>query len=374
MINLFYPFLPREAIDEVSEVLRTRWIGQGPKVDLFEKEFCKLFNIPYAVSLNSGTSALDTAYDLIGLKAGDEVITTPLTCTATNLPLLRRGVKLVWADILSDTLCIDPSDVSSKLSSKTKAIVQVHLGGIEAKVDDPYTANYGHIPIVSDACQALGIFSGDYTCCSFQAIKHITTGDGGMLVVNNAEEAKRAKLLRWFGIDRDKKIANNWQAYTQRQMTFDIDELGTKRHMTDIAAVMGLVGLKHYQRVIEHREKLWHLYHDTLLHTDGIRVIGGARKTTNTQNSISSWSHKNTYWLATFEVERRDDFARVMFEADIDTNLVQVRNDIYKVFGGKRADLPVMNEIEHKYISLPLGMHINEDEVNYICDTINKGW
>lgn len=371
MIDLFYPFVPKEAIDAVSDVLHTRWIGQGPKVDLFEKEFCNLFGLPYAVSLNSGTSALDTAYDLLGLKAGDEVISTPLTCTATNLPLLRRGVKIVWADIDPHTLCIDLYSVESKLSSKTKAVVQVHLGGIEAKIDDityheMCNESCGrYIPIVSDACQALGIFTGDYTCCSFQAIKHITTGDGGILVVNDEKSYKKAKLLRWFGIDREKKIANKWQAYTQRQMTFDIDELGTKRHMTDIAAAMGLVGLQYYCDVINHRGKLFDLYDDLLIDVDGVRLVGSERHGVDC---------RNTYWLATFLVERRDDFAKVMFEAGIDTNLVQVRNDIYKVFGGKRADLPVMNKIEDKYISLPLGMHVTEEDVEYICNTIKKGW
>lgn len=353
MIDLFFPFVPREAIDAVSETLHSRFIGQGPKVDLFEKEFCKLFNVRYAVSLNSGTSALETAYDLVGLKEGDEVISTPLTCTATNLPLIRRGVKIVWADILPDTLCIDPKDVFKKTTERTKAIVQVHLGGIQAMVQ------YSEVPIISDACQALGIFTGDYTCNSFQAIKHITTGDGGMITVHNERQYREAKLLRWFGIDREKKIANNWQAYQKRAMTFDIEVPGTKRHMTDIAAAMGIVGLDFYHHVIEHRKKIFDIYRDRLRGIDGIKLID---------------SRFNTYWLATVLVERRDDFAKMLFEADIDNNIVQVRNDIYAIFGGKRQDLPVMNELEEKYISIPLTMQTTEEDAHYICDKIKNGW
>jgi dTDP-4-amino-4,6-dideoxygalactose transaminase len=359
MINLFSPFVPKEAIEEVGEVLRTRFIGQGPKVDLFEKEFCKFFNVKNATAVNSGTSALETAYDLINLKAGDEVISTPLTCTATNLPLVRRGVKIIWADIDPNTLCINPQDVYNKLSQKTKAVIQVHLGGIEAQVEDLSFANYGYIPRISDACQALGIFEGDYTCISFQAIKHITTIDGGMIICPNAKEARDAKLWRWFGIDREKKVANNWQSYTERQMTFDIELPGAKRHMTDVSAVMGLVGLKYYEKGIEYRKKLFDLYKENLKDIDGIKIIDGP---------------KNVYWLFTILVERRDDFAKKMFEADIDTNMVQIRNDIYKVFGGKKADLPILNSIESKYLSLPIGMHISEDDVNYITSTIRKGW
>lgn len=353
MIDLFYPFIPKEAIDAVVETMHSRFIGQGPKVDIFEKEFCKFFNVENAVSVSSGSAALETAYDLVGLKQGDEVITTPLTCTATNLPLIRKGVKIVWADIDKDTLCIDREDVKRKITDKTKAIVQVHLGGIKADVGKQV------VPVISDAAQALGIFTGDYTCCSFQAIKHITTGDGGMLICSDKNNAHKAKLYRWFGIDRDKKIANNWQAYKERRMTFDIEVPGAKRHMTDIAAAMGLAGLKYYSSIINHRKAIFSIYKKRLAKVDGIKLIDGTI---------------NTYWLATVLVNKRDEFASVMFEADIDTNVVQVRNDIYKIFGGKRADLPIMNSLEDKYLSIPVGMNVSEDDANYICDIIQKGW
>lgn len=353
MIDMFVPFVPDEAVQAVNKVLGTRWIGQGPKVDEFENAFMAHFYVRNAVSLNSGTSALETAYDLIDLKPGDEVITTPLTCTATNLPLIRKGVKLVFADILESTLCIDPLDVRAKMTERTKAVVQVHLGGIRADVGKL------SVPVVSDAAQALGIFNGDYTCCSFQAIKHITTGDGGMIVCPDAESARKAKLLRWFGIDREKKIANGWNAYKERKMTFDIEIPGAKRQMTDIAAAMGIAGLPYYDAVVRHRKMLFDIYALRLEYVPGIRLVHGAM---------------NTYWLATVLVEDRDNFARKLFENEIDTNLVQVRNDVYKVFGGERQDLPVMNMVEGKYLSLPLGMHVSEEDVHYICDTIRGGW
>jgi dTDP-4-amino-4,6-dideoxygalactose transaminase len=359
MIDLFRPYVPRECAAEVAEVLSSRFIGQGPKVETFEREFENKFGLlsRSAVSVNSGTAALETAYDLIGLKEGDEVITTPLTCTATNIPLIRRGVKIVWADILADNLCIDPEDVNRKLTPKTKAIVQVHLGGLKADVGEQ------SVPVVSDACQALGIFNGDFTCCSFQAIKHITTGDGGMLCIhrqgsgNNERDRNNAKLLRWFGIDRDKKIRNHWQAYKERKMIFDIQLPGHKRHMNDIAAAMGLVGLVRYDHIMEIRQKQFQIYRDCL--PIDVKLIDG---------------FENKYWLATVLVEKRDEFAKAMFEADIDTNVVQVRNDIYKIFGGRRADLPTMNRLEHNYISIPLGPHLKDDDIHYVCEKIQEGW
>lgn len=362
MIDLFRPYVPPSAADAVSNVLRSRWIGQGPKVDQFEKKFSSFFEQKYSVALNSGTAALETAYDIVDIQPGDEVITTPLTCTATNIPLLRRGAKIVWADILPSTLCIDPDDVIDKLTSKTKAVVQVHLGGIPARCyEDELFMDGKSIPVISDAAQALGIFKGDYTCCSFQAIKQLTTADGGMFICQKEEDFHKAKLLRWFGIDRERKIANQWQAYKERKMTFDIELPGCKRHMNDIAAAMGLCGLEDYIACQYYRQELFTLYLNKLHDVSGITVVHDP-------------DAENMCWLCTVLVEDRDNFAKMMFEAGIDTNVVQVRNDIYKIFGGQRADLPIMNAVEHQYLSLPIGMHVTVEDIDYICDCIRKGW
>lgn len=353
MIDLFFPYVPEEAIEEVVDTLRTRWIGQSKKVEKFEEKFGELFNVRYPVSLNSGTASLEMAYELIGIKKGDEVITTPYTCTATNIPLLRRGAKIVFADILPTTMNIDPEDVRRKMTHKTKAVVQVHMGGIGSDVGSL------NVPVVSDAAQALGIFVGDYTCCSFQAIKHITTGDGGMIILNNSRDYKKAKLTRWFGIDREKKERNDWQCYKERKMVFDIEIPGYKWHMNDIAAGMGLAGLKHYNKVLQHRKKLFSIYKEELSDVSGIKIVDG---------------EPNIYWLCTVLVEKRDDFARMMFENKVDTNIVHMRNDIYKIFGGKRRDLPVMNMLEEKYICLPLHMNLTEGDVHTVCNLIKRGW
>lgn len=375
MIDLFKPFVPKDVREAVYDILGERNITQGPRVEEFEKKFSNKFRVLDSVSVNSGTSALELAYELIGLKPGDEVITTPLTCTATNIPLIRMGVKIVWADILKSTLCIDPQDVCRKVSPRTKAVVQVHLGGLKADVGKVYTTDEDipiKIPVVSDAAQALGIFNGDFTCCSFQAIKHLTTVDGGMLVCTDSEQAKKAKLLRWFGIDRTKKMPNSPQSYKNRMMTYDIEFPGTKRHMNDVTAVMGLVGLDYYDRVISHRKKLFNIYQEKLKDVIGIQIVDGT--TSENGKKWTSPFFQNVYWLTTVLVEKRDDIAKMLFEAGIDCHIVQSRNDTYKIFGGKRADLPVMNEIENKYLSLPIGMHVSEEDVHYITDKIKGGW
>jgi dTDP-4-amino-4,6-dideoxygalactose transaminase len=141
-------------------------------------------------------------------------------------------------------------------------------------------------------------------------------------------------------------------------MSFDIEVLGTKRHMNDINATMGIVGLTYYNYVLYYRKNLFNIYREKLRNISGIKLIDGG---------------VNTYWLATVLVERRDDFAKLLYEHGIETNIVQVRNDSYKIFGGK-VSLPVLDKIEDKYISLPIGTHVTEEGVNYICSIIAKGW
>ena len=197
--------------------------------------------------------------------------------------------------------------------------------------------------------------SDDYACYSFQAIKHLTIGDGGMIVVRSEKEYARAKKLRWFGIDREKKRWANYQAYLGREMTTDIEEVGFKWQTTDLAASLGLGALKEYKKIMDHHERLCILYENNLSDISGLMVIGGI-------------------WSFPVLVERRDDFAKKLADNGIETNLVQVRNDILTVFGGKRRNLPNMNWIEDKYIHLPLHMYVTGKDVERICGIIRGGW
>jgi dTDP-4-amino-4,6-dideoxygalactose transaminase len=283
------------------------------------------------------------------------VITSPLTCLATTLPLLRLGCKLVWADIDPETLCPDPGDIEDLVTAKTKAVVLVNLGGIPAR--RPAVA----VPVVADSCQALGVVNGTYTAFSFQAIKHLTTGDGGMLVLHTLADARQAKLRRWFGIDRERPLPEDWTAYKLRMMTSAPHSLGTKRHMNDLAAALGLAGLGHYDERHAHRLATFRRYQARLAGLTGIHVLDGPG---------------NTAWLCTVLVERRDDFARMLWEQGVETNLVQVRNDRYPLFRilVEERELPMLNVIEDRYLSLPLGWHIRLEDVDRICDLIEAGW
>lgn len=361
-IVMFYPFVTEDQRQAVYKVLGTRWIGQGPKCDEFEKQFAEKFSIPHAISVNSGSAALETACDLLALKSGDKVIATPLTCTATNLPLVRRKIKILWADINPETLNMSQESVDEILhnnqeteySNAVQAIFNVHLGGIESKIG-------GAARVIDDACQAIGIYRPEAwgTCFSFQAIKHFTTGDGGMFCTNMEDMAKQAKLLRWFGIDREKKVANNWDPMNDREMVFDIELPGHKRHMNDIAAAMGLEGLKAYDAIVKKRRQIFETY--ASIRAPGFQLINpkGVR---------------NVFWTAATLVERRNDFRRKLLDYNIETNVVQVRNDIYKIFGGQRAALPNLNALEEKIIYIPLQNLMTLEDAQYIKDVIQSGW
>jgi dTDP-4-amino-4,6-dideoxygalactose transaminase len=364
-IVLFHPYIPAQAIADVTEVLKSRWIGQGPRVAQFEKEFSEKFcgNHP-ALAVGSGTDALHMAYLLAGLQPDDEVITPVFTCTATNIPFLYIGAKMVFADVDPKTLNLSIPHVRQLINEKTKAIVCVHYGGLPCDMDElnQIAAEY-NIPVIEDAAHALGATYkgksiGDispFTIFSFQAIKHLTTGDGGMLVIRDRHQAPLAERIRWFGIDRSNKQKGIWEN--------DIREVGYKYQMTDISAALGLAALHEFDSTLAHRQKLFSAYIKGLKDAQGIKLLG---------TDFSDRTH--AAWLCTALVERRQDFMQALRSNKIESAQVHYRNDRYSVLGGRRTDLPNMDSIEDSYIVLPLHMHMTEKDVNYICEVVKKGW
>lgn len=353
-ISLFYPTIyKKEWLEALEKVFSTRWIGQGPLVDQFDREFGEKFGYKYCLSVNSGTASLDLAYHLIGIKEGDEVLVPVLTCTATNIPLIRRKAVLKFIDIDSRMLP-SFSDIEKKVSKKTKAIVVVNLGGLHVDKRIFKLAKEMNIPVVIDAAQSVGISekNGDYICYSFQAIKHFTTGDGGMLVVRTKKEYERAKRLRWFGIDREKKKKANWKHIVNHQMAMEIEEAGYKYQMNDIAAALGLVGLKHSDESLSKRKQICEQYQKELY--DYSLVFGGS------------------YWLIAILVENRDDLFHFLQRNGVDCDVVQLRNDIFKIFGGERQLLPGMNYAEDKYLYLPLHLGLTKEDVSLVSALIRK--
>ncbi len=360
--DLFYPYYDGKKIQKAIKKIfpkdsSNQWIGEGNLVKKFEDKFAKKFNLPHCLMTNSGTSALWLAYDLVGLEEGDEVISTVLTCTATHIPLLHKKVRIKFADIQPDTLTIDPTNVEKKITKKTRAIIGVTLGGIPLNERIFKIGRKYNIPVIVDSCQSIGYNKGDYIAYSFQAIKQITTCDGGMLICRNKKDHKRARLLRWFGIDREQKAKKGWQAWQGRKMTFDIQELGYKFQPTNLDAMLGLTGLEDFNKVTKHRKKLAGVYRQQLQGLPGIKLLNDKR---------------SACWLFGILVDNRDKFAKALENQGIGTNVVHLRNDIYKIFGGKRLNLPNMNKVEFNYLYLPLHNRLKKKDILKICQIIKN--
>jgi dTDP-4-amino-4,6-dideoxygalactose transaminase len=366
---LFHPHIPNTAVAAVADVLQTRWIGQGPKVDELERRFVRRFGgdeflvrSTEAVAVNSCTSALHLAYILAGIGPGDEVVSPVFTCTATNIPLLYCGATIRFADVQAHTLNIDPQSVSRLMTERTKTVVCVHYGGLPCDMDElqAICKQWG-VPLIGDAAQALGaIYHGEeighlsnYTCYSFQAIKHITTGDGGMLLVPLDRKAE-ADRRRWFGIDRKAKLEGTWAN--------DITEVGYKYQMTDIAAAMAMAAMDSFEETLALRRRLLGEYTAGLRGLEGIEVIGA---------NLTDREH--AAWLLTVRTPHRRDLTRRLREAGVECDQVHYRNDRYSIFGGRRSDLPNMDAVEDEYLVLPLHTHMTEEDVQEICAIIRKG-
>jgi dTDP-4-amino-4,6-dideoxygalactose transaminase len=330
-IHLFYPLVNEKIRLAAYNALGKRIIGQGEQVLKFEKLLAQKLKIKNVLAVNSGTSALELAYHLLGLKEGDEVIVPVFTCSATSVPLARREVKVVFADV-NDELLLDWNDVKKKITPKTKAIVNVHLFGKYNK------APRLPVPIIGDAAQYLGKTSGErFTAYSFQATKIITTVDGGALACERKSDYKRAKLLRWYGLDRETK---------KEQTDVDIKEAGYKYHMNDVTASMGIAGLKSLDRLKKERAKLQKRYKEL------IGGLGGSPYLIHVQN--------------------REKLRKRLALKGIETGLVHRRNDLHTIFGGKRLNLPNMNRLEKNYLFLPCHNKMTLKDVDYICSVIKK--
>lgn len=362
-IALFKPHIPKSAIKEISDTLNSRWIGQGPKVERFEKEFAEKFcNSDPGIAVGSGTDALHLAYLLAGIGPGDEVLTPVFTCTATNIPLLYMGAVPIFVDVEPGTLNIDLDNIERLITEKTKALICVHYGGLPCDMDGiSRIADRYKLKIIEDAAHAVGArYKGrsigeisDFTMFSFQAIKHITTGDGGYLSFKDPTLLERAKRLRWFGIDRSKKQLGIWEN--------DILEIGYKYQMTDLGASIGLASLKEFDETLEFRKTLLRRYIQNL---NGLREI-----------EILSLETEDTYhaaWLFTIRTNRRRELQVYLAKSGIESNQVHYRNDRYSIFGSRRLNLPNMDAIENEYLVLPLHTQLRLEDIDRITDQIKS--
>ena len=366
-ITFFDTYIDASAKGRVGAVLDSERLSEGALVREFEDALALSLGLTHPIAVNSGTSALHLALIAASVVAGDEVILPAQTFVASGLTIVQQGAVPVFADINYATGNIDPASVRSLITLRTKAIMPVHWGGLPVDLDEIQAIAKEHgLMVIEDAAHAIGATYknrpigslSDFTCFSFQAIKHLTTGDGGAVASLSPEAANTVRTLRWFGIDRAKAAPSNLG-----ERIYNLETLGFKYHLNDYAAALGLANLPSLRERIMKRNEIATRYREGLQAVSGLTLFEAPTDRTS------------AHWLFGFHVEKRDDFIQALQAAGIPTSVVHVGIDRNTLFGGGvREDLVNQRKFDATQIHVPMHDRITPDIADYIIDVIKKGW
>lgn len=356
MIQLFKVRMSKDAPEQVSKVLQSGFIGQGPIVEQFEDALqVELKTNQRPVTLNSCTNAIDLALHLCGVGPGDEVISTPQTCFASQVGAMHRHARIRWADIDPVTGLMDPESARKLITPKTKAIIAVNWAG---KICDYKTLKSFGVPVIEDAAHTWDVFNdvkferGDYICYSLQAIKLLTSGDGGLLICPNEGLNEEARILRWFGLDRTKS-----QSF---RCTQNITSAGFKYHMNDINAAIGLSNIPEARESVKsHRNNSKYLI-------ENIK---------NDRFILPEFDETSSFWLFSMHVKDgyKAHFTSYLEEKGISSSPVHYRNDLYdSTIQYKEGELPGVTSFDATQICIPNGWWLTQEDLDYIVETLNN--
>lgn len=361
MIGLFKPYVSPDAIQAVSDTLRSGWIGLGPKVERFEQEFAKFTGSKHAVAMSSATAALHLALLAKGIKPGDEVLTTSLTFVSTNEAILYCGAVPVFVDVDPSTLCIDLAQAEKLVTARTKAVMVVHYGGNMLDLDElgAFASRHG-LHVIEDAAHACGSsFRGakagqrNTGCFSFHAVKNLPAGDGGMVTTDSDAERDALVKLRWMGIDKStyQRTAGgySWQ--------YDVASIGYKCHMNDIAASIGLAHLPRLEEWNDRRRSIARTYREQI----------DARFVNLTVGAVSS-NH-----LCVIRVQGRDGVIDRLRAAGIEAGVHYRPNHHYPILKSARfLSLAETDKAYSEVLSLPLHLGLTDEDVRTVCREVNR--
>ncbi len=362
MIPLIKPYFPKREIlmPRLEEIIYSGYVAEGQAVYDFEDKFKEYIGNEYCLAVNSGTSALHLALDLIGVGKDDEVISTPMTAEPTNTTIAMVGAKVVWADVNPNNGLIDPKSVEEQITDKTKAIIAVHYAGMVCDMDElNKISDRYNIPIIEDAAHAMGSkyngemigYNSPYTAFSLQAIKQMTTVDGGFLCVKNQEHYDKARVKRWFGLDKKTSRLDN-----------DIKEVGYKYAMNNVNATIGLVQMKFLKEVIGKYVNNGKFFDEQLKNISGLELISYSPNT------------EASYWLYTMKVDDRENFIKMMESNGIIASPLHHRNDTHSIFAGSKRELPGMDKFYKNFVHIPCGWWLNSEDREKIVKLVKKGW
>ena len=371
MIPLFKVYMSKNASAAATTVLNSGFIGQGPVVEKFEEALQQKLHSLYVVTTNSATSAEHMAIRMLKDADTNQKNYNGAAFWDSNWPVLANGMKIKWVDVNPDNLNMDLDDLERKLSPTTKIIYIVHWGGYPVDLDrvksiqDKCFQMYGFRPAVIEDCahsfgskyknKPIGSY-GNYATFSFQAIKHLTSVDGGILICPHEKQYKRAKILRWYGIDRD----DNRKDF---RCEADIPEWGYKFHMNDVNASIGLANLQEVDKnVIQKHKENAAYYNKALRGVDGVTLLENKE------------GYDSAYWIYTIKVDRQSDFMRKMQEKNIMVSRVHERNDKHSCVRDFKVSLPNLDKIVKSMICIPVGWWVTKEQREYIVESIKTGW
>jgi dTDP-4-amino-4,6-dideoxygalactose transaminase len=379
MSSEFIPFhrpaIGEDEIQSVVETLKSGWLTTGPKVKRFEEDFARYLGCGHAIAVNSGTAALHLALDAIGIKEGDDVIVPTMTFAATAEVVVYFRANPVLVDCEPETLNLDPKQIEAAITSKTKAIIPVHIAGQPCNMDEILKiAKKYDLKVIEDAAHALPASCqgkkvgtiGDITCFSFYATKTITTGEGGMATTENPEWANRMRVMSLHGISLDA-----WDRYTDKgSWYYEIIRPGYKYNLTDIAAAIGIEQLKRCDEFWEARRRIAGHYHEAFADLPEIQVPA----------CMPDIQHAWHLYAIQLNIERlkvnRQDFIKALKAQNIGTSVHFIPLHLHPFYrdkvGYQPADFPRASEVFERIVSLPIYPRMTEANVRDVIVAVRK--
>lgn len=369
------PKIGQEEIREVTESLKSGWLGTGPKVTKFESMVSDYIGSKYSLAVNSCTAGLHLSLLACGIKSGDEVITTPMTFGATANVIEHVGARPVFADIELLSMNIDPKEIEKKITKKTKAILPVHLAGRPCRLDEIHKiAKKHHLNVIEDAAHAFGAEYhgkkignlGNLTCFSFYVTKNLVTGEGGMVTTNSKKYADFIQVYALHGMSK-----GAWKRYSDRGFQhYLIQAPGYKYNMMDLQASIGIPQLKRFDKDQIIRGKIWKMY-DKLLYD--LPLMLPAAEDPNTKHS----RHLYTVILDLEKLRVDRDFVLNALKAEnIGTGVhfiaVHLHPFYRNKYGYKKGNYPNSEYISERTLSLPLSAKLTHQDVADVCDGLRK--
>ena len=363
-----------EDIAAVVQVLRSDWLTTGPMVARFEETFAERVGARFAVSFSSGTAALHGAAHAAGLGPGDEAVTTPMTFCATANCVLYVGASPVFADVRPDTLNLDPAAAEARLSPRTKALIVVDYAGHPADMDAfGELARRKGLVLIEDACHALGasyrgrLVGGlaDMTIFSFHPVKHITTGEGGMVTTNDGSLARKLRVFRNHGIDsdaRERQSRGDWR--------YDMTELGFNYRLSDIACALGLSQLARLKTNIENRQRIASRYDEAFRDVPGLKLPAARTEVGHARHIYPLRVDPRTSGVG------RDVLFSELRAEGIGVNVHYIPVHFHPYYrdrlGHKAGECPVAEAAYGELITLPLFNGMLSRDVQDVIKAVNK--